>query len=310
MSKLLVVFGATGNQGKSVVEYVLKDPEFSKEYTIRAVTRDPSSASSKSLNDLGTEVVQGDLEDRASVKAALEGAFAVFLATTSVYDGKLEEREFAVGKSTADLAVAAGAQMLIYSSLTHAGSVSKGKYKNMGHFDSKAEVEQYIRTLPIKSAFFAPGSFMQNFETHMSPQPLGDGSYALFNFISPDAQLPLIDILGDAGKWVGAVLAEPDKYNGKFFAASTRLYAYAEVAEIIGKKKGKKVVYQQVPLDTFKSFLLPTMSPYIVDMFSWIQDEGYYGPGSKEQVEWAAAQTRGKLTTLEEWLDKATINFA
>jgi uncharacterized protein YbjT (DUF2867 family) len=41
MSKLLVFFGATGNQGGSVVNFVLNDPTLSKEYKIRAVTRDP-----------------------------------------------------------------------------------------------------------------------------------------------------------------------------------------------------------------------------------------------------------------------------
>ena len=309
MSKILVIFGATGTQGGSVADYVLKDPQLSKEYIVRAVTRNPSSPSTKTLKDLGAGVVKGDLEDEASIKEALQGAYAVFLATTSVYDDKLEERELKVGKTVADLAVAAGVQLIIYSSLTHAGNVTKGKYKHMGHFDSKAEVEQHIRTLPIKNAFFAPGTFMQNFESNMGPQPLGDGTYALFGFISPDSQLPLIDTAHDAGKWAGAVLAEPDKYNGKFFAAATKLYSYAEVAEIIGKKKGKKVVYQQLPLETWRNFLPPNMVDYFVDMFTWIQDEGYYGPGSKEQVEWAAAQARGKLTTLEEWLDKTTINF-
>jgi uncharacterized protein YbjT (DUF2867 family) len=38
--------------------------------------------------------------------------------------------------------------------------ITGGKYQHVEHFDSKAEVEDYIRALPIKSAFFAPGSFM------------------------------------------------------------------------------------------------------------------------------------------------------
>ena len=43
MSKLLVVFGATGQQGVSVVNYVLKDPTLSKQFKIRAITRHVSS---------------------------------------------------------------------------------------------------------------------------------------------------------------------------------------------------------------------------------------------------------------------------
>ena len=304
MSKLLVVFGATGNQGGSVVDYVLKDPELSKEYNVRAVTRDPSSASSKALKEKGAEVVKGDLEDKASVKAALQGAHAVFLATVSVYDDRLKERELSTGKYVADEAVAAGAQLFVYSSLSCDPKVHSDKLKYMTHFEAKSEVEQYIRTLPIKSAFFAPGSFMQNFEGGMAPRPTGDGTYAIFNCVTPETQLPLIETAADTGKWVGAFLAEPDKYKGKFFAAATRLYSWSEIVEIMSKKSGKTIVYKQIPAETWAGFLPPNMAPYFVDMFTWIQDYGYYGTGSKEQVEWAASQARGKLTTLEEYLDR------
>ena len=40
MSKLLTVFGATGQQGGAIVEYVINDPELSKQYKIHGITRD------------------------------------------------------------------------------------------------------------------------------------------------------------------------------------------------------------------------------------------------------------------------------
>ena len=309
MSKLLVVFGATGNQGGSVVDYVSKDPELSKEYRLRAVTRDPSSASSQALEKTGAEVVKGDLEDEKSIKAALEGAHAVFLVTTSIYDDKLEEREIRVGHSVADLAVAAGVELFIYSSLTHARDQSNGNIKNLGSFDAKAEVERYIRTLPMKCAFFAPGSFMQNFNVGMGPQPLGDGTFAIFNFIKPETQFPVIDIAADTGKWVGAVLADPNTYHKTFFAAATTLHTWIETAEIMSKVSGKTIVYKQLPKDTYLSNFPPGMRPYFGDMFEWMQDYGYYGPGTQEQVEWAASKARGKLTTLEEYLEKSPMKL-
>jgi hypothetical protein len=39
MAKILAVFGATGVQGGSVINHVLNDPELSKEYEIRAVSK-------------------------------------------------------------------------------------------------------------------------------------------------------------------------------------------------------------------------------------------------------------------------------
>jgi uncharacterized protein YbjT (DUF2867 family) len=57
MSKLITVFGATGNQGGSVVRAILADPVLSKEFKIRAITRDPSKPSAKELAAKGVEVV-------------------------------------------------------------------------------------------------------------------------------------------------------------------------------------------------------------------------------------------------------------
>lgn len=38
MSNVLAVFGATGQQGGSVINYALNDPKLSQEYKIRAIT--------------------------------------------------------------------------------------------------------------------------------------------------------------------------------------------------------------------------------------------------------------------------------
>lgn len=81
MSKILTVFGATGNQGGSVISAVLDHPKLSAEYKLRAVTRDPSKPSGKALADKGVEVVKADLLDKASVIKAVEGSDAVFGVT-------------------------------------------------------------------------------------------------------------------------------------------------------------------------------------------------------------------------------------
>src|SRR6187402_3401674 len=81
MSKLLTVFGATGLQGGSLVDYVLKNPELSKLYRIRGITRDASKATSLALKERGAEVVEADLNKPASLAFAIEGSYAVFGVT-------------------------------------------------------------------------------------------------------------------------------------------------------------------------------------------------------------------------------------
>lgn len=57
MSKLITVFGATGNQGGSVIEAILADSELSKEFKIRGITRDTTKKSAQDLVKKGVEVV-------------------------------------------------------------------------------------------------------------------------------------------------------------------------------------------------------------------------------------------------------------
>lgn len=55
--KVLVVFGATGGQGGSVVKAILGDPKTKDAWTVRGVTRDVSKPSAKALESLGAETV-------------------------------------------------------------------------------------------------------------------------------------------------------------------------------------------------------------------------------------------------------------
>ncbi|KAF9437923.1 hypothetical protein BGZ76_010553 [Entomortierella beljakovae] len=301
MTKILTVFGATGQQGGSVVDYVINDPILSKEFKVRGVTRNITKPAAQALREKGVEVVAGDMDDIESLKKALQGTHTVFGVTNSVYDGNLKEREYAQGKAMADAAVAKGAQYFIFSTLPHAGRISNGKYTKVLHFDGKAEVEDYIRTLPIKSAFFAPCFFMQNFCSIMAPQRTEDGTYVISNIVSPQTELPLINIIGDGGKYIGAILAEPEKFEGKVLTAATEIKTFEEVAQVISKATGKTVKYSQIPESVYRGFLPPSMADELIDMLLFYQDFGYSGPRTRELVEETAKTARGKLTTFEEF---------
>lgn len=58
MSKILAVFGASGQQGGSVVRTVLADPTLSKEFRVRAISRDETKASIKEFKEKGVEIVK------------------------------------------------------------------------------------------------------------------------------------------------------------------------------------------------------------------------------------------------------------
>jgi NmrA-like family len=58
MSKVFVIFGATGKQGGSLLQYILNHPELSKTYRLRAVTRDATKHAAKEMAGKGVEVVE------------------------------------------------------------------------------------------------------------------------------------------------------------------------------------------------------------------------------------------------------------
>ncbi|CAG84741.2 DEHA2A10274p [Debaryomyces hansenii CBS767] len=298
MSKILVVFGATGQQGSSVVSYVKE--RMSDRFKIRAITRDPYKPEAKALEESGVEVVKADLGDKQSIKQAFKGADTIFAMTAVSFGGQTELEQ---GKIIADAAVEEKVPNIIWSTLPSANEISNGEFTHVVHFDEKAEVEKYIRSLPINSSFFSPGCFMQNFATSLKPQPVGDGKYTMFNVMRPASEFPFFDT-DDTGKFVGAILNEPEKFHGKILYAATDLYSYEVIARIISKDTGKNVNYQQIPANAFREQIPKPIAEEITEMFQYVDKYNHYGSETREKVEWGKQQVSEKLTTLEEYFKR------
>ncbi|KAI0161328.1 NAD(P)-binding protein [Xylariaceae sp. FL1272] len=311
--KILAVFGATGNQGRSVIDHVLSSSDLSPQYIIRAITRDVNSPAAQALRAKGVQdIVSADLNNPHTLLIALANAHTVFLMTTpdmSLPYPEAKAQELSAAKAATDACVAAGVSYLIFSTLPHVEKGSDGKYKRVAGFDAKAEAEAYMRTRALKTAFFAPGSFMQNWSPRsIHPSPANDGSYIIARPVAPETKLPLIDIAGDTGKFVGAILADPIKYEGKTFCAAARLYSMTEICEIISRATGKRVTYSQITPEQFKGFMRG--SPYadiLIDMMLYQQDFGYYFDETESAISWAVENARGRVTTFEEFLEREPI---
>ena len=66
--KTIAVLGATGVQGGSVVQALLKD----KTWKIRGLTRDTSKDAAKALEKQGVELVSANIDDEGSLLKAFE----------------------------------------------------------------------------------------------------------------------------------------------------------------------------------------------------------------------------------------------
>ena len=124
---------------------------------------------------------------------------------------------------------------------------------------------------------------------------------------------PLVDATGDTGKYVGAILAEPDKYEGETFCASTALYSLEEIAVAMSTATGKTVMAKQIPIQQFRESLAklpPALVDVLMEAYSYQEEFGYFGPGTADLVAWAAENARGRLCTLEEYLEKHPLHLA
>jgi uncharacterized protein YbjT (DUF2867 family) len=158
--KVLTIFGATGNQGGSIIDTVLANPSLSDKYALRGISRDPSSGKSKALSSKGVEVVQGELDDLESLKKAVAGSYGVFGVTDfwSIMD---KNREIQQGKNIFEASKSQGVKHFVFSALPYAEKITNGELKHVDHFDSKAIVGEYA--LENKGgmlvSFAMPGKF-------------------------------------------------------------------------------------------------------------------------------------------------------
>ncbi|KAF8261252.1 NAD-P-binding protein [Lactarius quietus] len=150
MSKLILVLGATGAQGRAVVNSLLAPTEDGtpSPYAVRALSRDPESKHALSLSEQGVEVFKGDTSNLASVAAALDGAYGAWINIDGFTVGEQREiyaglRIFELAKQTKSL------RHYIWSSLDY--NLKKGGYNQKyrcEHYDAKGRVAEWLAQQP------------------------------------------------------------------------------------------------------------------------------------------------------------------
>ncbi|KAF7555568.1 hypothetical protein G7Z17_g2049 [Cylindrodendrum hubeiense] len=209
--------------------------------------------------------------------------------------------EVSQGKAVADAAVAAGAAQIIWSSLPNVTKMTSGEITNAKHYDSKAEVEEYIRTLDIKSMFFMPGWFMQNHLSIMKPQIMADGTYVFSQPWDTSSLIPLIDIR-DTGKFIAPALLDPDLYHGKNFTCATDFYTPMEMVDAWTKATGKTVRFQQVGTGSEYSTLSEAQSMELRKARGLITKYAYFGPTGIADLTWTLKQLTETPRSWEEFI--------
>jgi uncharacterized protein YbjT (DUF2867 family) len=253
-NQTILVTGATGNQGRTVARHLLQLGRFK----VRAMVRDENKPAAQALKQAGAELVKGDFNDRASLDRAVEGAYGVF----SIQDFREgAEVEISQGKAIADAAKASGIEHFVYSSV---GSAERST--GIPHFDSKFQVEEYIRSIGLPHTILRPVFFFYNYNGMLPmvkngtlPQPL-----------SPDTKLQQLSE-EDYGKMVAEVFERPADFANRAIEAASVEMTMPEIAAAFSRVLGRKVEYQQIPFEAFEQ----QAGEEVTLMYRWFENVGY-----------------------------------
>ncbi|KAK2608576.1 hypothetical protein QQS21_002923 [Conoideocrella luteorostrata] len=276
MSKILTVFGATGNQGGSVIKAILADPILSKDFKIRGVTRDVSKPAAQALTAKGVEMIKADMSSADAAFAAVQNAHTVFIVT-NFWESMSDAVEIAHGKAVTDASLKAGVKHIIFSSLLNVTEATKGRLSHVSHFDGKAKIEEYIRQSGIPATFVQPGLFMSGFTGFLRKQENGTYMWAMPEGVKADeAKIPLFDAAGDSGIFVKAAIKNFPDTKGQRILAATDYYTPSRIISEFENVMGKKASYAEVPHDVFKSFLPAPAAQELLENMLLLQEPGYY----------------------------------
>jgi uncharacterized protein YbjT (DUF2867 family) len=274
MSRTILITGVTGNQGGAVAQ-ALRGSGF----RLRGLTRKPESERAAALARQGIDVVKGDLDDEATLRPALAGAWGVFGVQNAAEAGV--EREEEQGKRLATLAREAGVEHYVYTSVG-----SANRRTGVPHFDNKWRIEETVRRLRFPShVILRPVFFMENL---MAPFSLQGNTLSWALAQGTKLQMIAVDDIG----WFGArAFTDAAALNRHEIDIAGDARTMPEAAEILTKVLDRPIAFAQTPIEPVRQH-----SKEMALMLEWFERVGYSADIAGLEREFGRA-----LTKLPDW---------
>jgi len=276
----ILVTGATGKQGGAVLRGLAR-----RGHAVKALLRDPDKG--RDLKAQGVEVAVGDLNDRSSLCAALQGIKQVFLVTSPSY-GAAPSTEIQQGLTMIDAAIDSGVEHIVFTS-----SSSSDRQTGIVHFEDKHRIEQRLRSAGVPFTILRPVFFMENFATPFFLPSIRQGVLALPMRGDRPLQMISVEDIGEVG---AAALANPAKFAGETIELAGDELTLNEAMALLSKATGKTIRYEQLTPAIGRQVFGDDMTL----MFRWFDEVGYRVDIRELQRRWGAP-----LTTFAELMKTA-----
>lgn len=229
----ILVLGATGGQGSAVIAALLGRAGW-----VRALVRNPDSASARCLRNARVETVAGALDDPASLAAAMDGVGSVFALTTPFEGGV--DAEVAQGHAIVAAARASRVPHLVFSSVA-----SANQHTGVPHFESKATIEAELAASDVPYTILGPTYFYDN--ALGGADRIREGVLDLP--LAPDRRLQQV-ARRDLGAFAAKMLLGPSPFAGTRIELASDGPTPLEMADAMSHATGRCVRHRQVPIDS------------------------------------------------------------
>ncbi|MCC3767133.1 NmrA/HSCARG family protein [Streptomyces sp. UNOC14_S4] len=253
----ILVLGATGRQGGTVARHLLE-----RGWAVHAFVRDPGGPGARELASRGAVLVQGSLDDPASVRKALAGAYGVFTVFTPTHGNGLdgEERHAAL---VAEAARESGVAHLVHSSV--GGVENPG---GVGWRETKLKVERTVRAAGLPTTFLRAVYYMENF-LDLPPVLDAEGGLVLSRGLLPATTLQMI-ASRDIGWFAADAFGDPARFIGRELEVAGDELTGPQIAAAFGRHTGRPARYVPVPIEE-----IARQNEWMAKTFVWFNEVGY-----------------------------------
>ncbi|MBD8548950.1 NmrA family NAD(P)-binding protein [Sphingomonas sp. CFBP 8760] len=241
MNNILVI-GATGPQGRAVAEQLID-----KGVRVRVLAREPAKADD--LAALGAEVVQGDLDDPASVAAALEGQNGVFL-TVAFFTGSHTQ-----ARNVIEAAAKAGIQRIVWNV---AGRIPEQDIGNPA-MDKWRPILADMKASGVPYTILQPTVYMENFLNPAITQEVRD--HDVLAYPMPDEAHTQWITHQDTAAYTVAAFEHPGDDSMIVDVCGPEDLTGGQIAERFSRALGRSITFRPMPPEEFADTFPAGMDP-------------------------------------------------
>jgi len=242
---LILVTGAAGKTGRAVIRALAAKGQRVRALVHRDAQRNP-------VESLGAqEVIVGDMHEESTLRAAAQGARAVYHVCPNIHPDEL-----LIGRVAIAAARAVGVERFVFHSVLHP------QIQAMPHHWNKLHVEEALLESQMSYTILRPSNYMQNVLAGLLPSDyrqnvlagwrmiVESGVYMVPYSVKSGTRTNMVD-LEDVAHAASVVLTEPGHLGATYELAGPDILTQTEIAQIFGKHLKRQVRVEELSVEAW-----------------------------------------------------------